>query len=278
MILVADSGSTKTSWIVGDANRRQTYQCGGLSPYFVNENEIATAVRLLEIPKENTPTQIFFYGTGCSSDGKKNIVALGIKQVFPLAAIHIEHDILASAIATCQTEPGIACILGTGTNTCYYDGNTIQKNVPSLGYILSDEGSGNYFGKLLCRDFFYEIMPADLRLLFYEKYAIEKTEFLDYIYHKPSPNAYLASFSGFMSEHREHTYIQTILQSGFSYFFEMLITKYENHQRLPIHFIGSIAYNFKVELEKVAHSYSCKIGVVLQHPIDELFSYHLPKI
>jgi N-acetylglucosamine kinase-like BadF-type ATPase len=183
--------------------------------------------------------------------------------------------VLAAAIATCKTHKGISCILGTGTNTCYFDGLNIIKNVPSLGYVLSDEASGNYFGRILCRDFFYEIMPLDLRQKFEEKYNITTKVLLDNVYHKPAPNTYLATFSPFLSLHQSHPYIQQILAKGFTDFFELLITKYDNYQELPIHFVGSIAANFKDELTKVASNFGCKIDRVLQHPIDALFQFHL---
>lgn len=277
MICVADSGSTKTDWVV-KTNREdqgQTFKTIGLNPFFASAKLVEQTV--LEARPESIAKEVeavHFYGAGCSSPTRNEVIKRGLVDVFPNATIYVYHDLLGAARACCQREEGIASILGTGSNSCHYDGEKIVDNVTNLGFILGDEGSGGHIGKQLIRAHSYREMPADLQEDFDRTYKYDHEEMLQAIYSNPLPNRYLASFAPFCSKHRQHPFTQHLLHEVFDAFVRKHLVKY----RVPDiehHFLGSVAYEFKEELALIMREHGLKMGKVIPKPIELLSSYHL---
>ena len=275
-ILIADSGSTKTEWCLLQDNKKKKVITQGLSPYFLNEDQISEVLvkELLPKLKDAAPTEIFFYGTGCSNPANATIVKKAIKRHFKTAKITVDHDLMGAAKALCGNEKGVACILGTGSNSCYYNGKKIVKNSPGLGYVLGDEGSGAYMGKKVIQYFLYNTFDEDLMERFKAKFNTNSVEILEAVYKKPLPNRYLASYAIFLAENRGHYMIENIIEDGFNDFFFNHIYKYRESWTMPIHFIGGIAYGFRDVLKDLCNSYELQLGVVLKHPMDGLIKYH----
>lgn len=278
MILVADSGSTKAHWNLVDNNGALShYETIGFNPLFIDTPGIIAELEkslVAQLPVEKI-SHVFFYGASCSSDERKAIVANALKQVFPNSAVMVDHDMLAAARALCGDKPGIAAILGTGSNACYYDGNDITENIPALGYILGDEGSGAYIGRLLVRGFIYKTMPAELIEKFYETYKLSKDDIFANVYSKPLPNRFLAQFTTFATHNIEHPYIATILEQAFDDFFTNHIIRYAKHIEVPVGFVGSVAYYHSDILKRVAEKYNVAVGTIIKEPINELTQYHV---
>lgn len=275
--LIADSGSTKTDWVLTrDGGVIKKIKTVGLNPYLNTKEAIVTAIRTELLPSFSSSeikgtTEIEFYGAGCSNDEKKRLIRDCIHSFFLLADIVVEHDLLGAAKAVCGNSPGIAAILGTGSNSCYYDGNQIIKNVISLGFILGDEGSGCYIGKQLIADFLNEEMPAALNNHLKADLGLSKDQIFDSVYKKPRANRYLASFTKWIDGYyEEFDYLHDLINRSFDDFFTKSILKYENCRDLSINVVGSVGFRFKDELVKVAESHSCKIGTVIKSPIDGL--------
>lgn len=280
-ILIADSGSTKTHWELLNIQNKTTttYITKGINPFYISSNEI-TALLKTELPDElqNLPIEkIFFYGAGCSQPEKIEAVANALENVFNAKSVEVEHDLLAAAKATCKNEQGITCILGTGSNSCLYNGNNITDNVPSLGFLLGDEGSGAWFGRKLLQAFFYRELPNQLQNAFLKKYPFSKEAILNSIYSAKNPNSVVASYMRFISENNKQPFIIELLFSGFKEFIERTVLKYENHNLLPIHFIGSVAFYNKNVLTVALEYYNLKTGNILQSPMEGLITYHLEK-
>ncbi len=274
--LIADSGSTKAEWCLIDGKKKKTFITQGLSPYFLNAEQIQTILEqeLKSKMKLVEPGEIFFYGTGCSNPDNVILVKKAIKKVFSKATISVDHDLMGAAKALCGTEKGIACILGTGSNSCYYNGKKIIKNSPGLGYVLGDEGSGAYLGKKVIQYFLYNTFDEDLMDRFTAKFKTSSYEILDAVYKKPLPNRYLASYAIFLAENRGHYMIENIIEDGFNDFFFNHVYKYTESWKLPIHFIGSVAYGFKDVLKEMCNGYELQLGRVLKKPMDGLVKYH----
>ncbi len=274
--LIADSGSTKTEWCLIDGHKKNNLTTQGISPYFLTSHEIETIVRMEMLPKlkKKTPDQIFFYGTGCSNASNIKSVYQAFKRVFPAAEIVIDHDLMGAAKALCGHEKGIACILGTGSNSCYYNGKKIVKNSPGLGYVLGDEGSGAYLGKKVIQHYLYGTFEPELIHRFEEKYQTNVTLILEAVYRQSFPNRYLAGFTSFLTENRGHYMIENIIEDGFNDFFFNHIYKYRESWNLPINFIGSVAYGFRDVLKDLCHSYELQLGKVLKDPMAGLIKYH----
>ena len=283
MIAIADSGTTKTAWLFVDKknNKTYTYRSIGFNPYYQTPDDIYSnlvngLIPNLEFSHERVE-KIYLYGAGCELEEKRAEVASGIKRAFPKTEVFVYHDLLAAARALFGDSEGIACISGTGSNTCYYDGKYIVKNVHSLGLFLGDEGSGGYLGKLLIRDYIRKQLPEHLNEAFEKKYTDRTPEILDAIYIKPFPSRYLASYSVFLSENIQDPYVQALVYRSFDELFENCITKYERYQTLDIGFIGSIAHFFKDILNKVAHDRGLKISKIIRNPLEDLAQYHFKK-
>jgi glucosamine kinase len=280
-ILIADSGSTKTAWRLADENRNiLQFQTQGFNPFLQSSEDISEKLKNELIPflpnnVANEKLQIYFYGAGCSSEKNCEIVRKGLSEVFPESEIEIEHDLLAAARAACGHFPGIVAILGTGSNSCQYDGEKIIEHVPSLGYILGDEGSGGHIGKLLIRSVLYEELPQDLRENFFKRYDLTLESMLDSVYKQPFPNRYLASFSKFVYQNIRHPYMLNIVIKSFEGFLEHHICKYSAYQRLKLNVIGSVGFYYSNTLREVAADKGISLGKVLEDPIAGLMLYHL---
>lgn len=274
--LIADSGSTKTEWCLLNGKKKSIIVSQGMSPYFLNELQMEDIISKEVVPglPGTVVQEIYYYGTGCSNPANVKMVRKALKKNFPAAKIHIDHDVAGAAKGLCGDEKGIACILGTGSSTCYYNGKRIVKNSPGLGYILGDEGSGAYLGKKVVQYFLYNTFDADLRARFDARFVTNPNEILDNVYKKPLANRYLASFAIFLAENRGHYMVENIIEDGFNDFFYHHIYKFRESWKLPVHFTGGIAFGFRDVLADMCSSYQLQLGNVLRNPMDGLIKYH----
>lgn len=274
--LIADSGSTKTEWCLISNGKKKKAITQGLSPYFLNGEQIAEILKK-ELPASlvsSEPDEIYFYGTGCSNDNNARIVKKAIASVFKGSKVNVDHDLMGAAKSVCGNSKGVACILGTGSNSCYYNGKKILKNSPGLGYVLGDEGSGAYMGKKVIQYFLYKTFEPDLMDRFNAKYDITSAEILEAVYKKPLPNRYLSNFVPFLIENRGHYMIENIIEDSLNDFFFNHIYKYSQSWTMPIHFVGSVAFGFKDVLKEMCSSYELQLGTVIKNPMDGLIKYH----
>lgn len=282
MILIADGGSTKADWIAIHKNKEEAFRVRtlGLNPAVVEEEELYNRIinmfQLISIKEE--VTEIHFYGAGCGTPKPVELLHKILASIFVNAKIYIAEDMLAAVYAATGKKPAMVCILGTGSNSCYFDGKEMQMLVPSLGYILMDEASGNYFGKKLIKDFYYKKMPKAIAASFEKEFNVEADYIKRNIYKEANPNMYLASFAKFMFEFKEEKYIKKLIKKGFQEFFKYRILPYKITSETPIYFIGSIAHYFRDVLEKVAAKNNLQITGVIQRPIDNLLAYHKENI
>ena len=274
--LIADSGSSKTVWCLLNGKKKKMISTQGISPYFLTSGQIQQILETELSPKmkAEVPDEIFYYGTGCSNPANVKSVKLALKKVFPKAAVTVDHDLMGAAKALCGNEKGVACILGTGSNSCYYNGKMIVKNSPGLGFILGDEGSGAYLGKRVVQYYLYNTFDPDLMDRFNAKFNTNAVEILEAVYRKPLPNRYLANFTTFLVENRGHYMIENIIEDSFNDFFFNHIYKYRESWTMPVHFIGSVAYGFRDILKEMCDAYELQLGRVLKHPMDGLIKYH----
>ena len=275
-VLIADSGSTKTQWCLLTGNKKKMISTQGISPYFLNDETLGKILsdELLPQTGKIEIDEIFYYGTGCSNLVNISLVKRGLKKIYPTAAIKVDHDLLGAAKALCGDEKGIACILGTGSNSCYYNGKKIVKNSPGLGFILGDEGSGTYLGKKVLQYYLYNTFDAELMDKFKTKYPQTNSEILDNVYKTPLPNRYLAGFVTFLIENRGHFMIENIIEDSINDFFFNHVYKYRESWTMPINFVGSVAYGFKDVLAEMCKDYELKLGKVIKSPMDGLIKYH----
>lgn len=278
MILIADSGSTNTDWTVIKKDKIiSNFVTNGFNPYFVKSEEIFNELKQ-KFPINiniNEITKIFFYGSGCLALEMKKIVNDGLNQFFINSEIEINHDLLGAARALLKNESGIAVILGTGASSCYYDGLKITEQVPSLGYILGDEGGGDYLGKLFITDYLYGRLPEDIHQTFFEKYKLTNNQLMHKIYKEPYPNRFLASFCEFISEHSNDLIISDMIRKSFTDLFTSQITKYKSYINCKIRVAGSVGFYFKDQLKEVAKRYNSNIDLIERSPINRLAQYHL---
>lgn len=278
MMLIADSGSTKTDWrFIDEFNNIHHTQSVGLNPYFTSEAEMVEALTTgpIKLFSPGEIQQIHFYGAGCSSEAQITKVEQALQQVYPQAEILVEHDLLGAARALCGRQKGISAILGTGSNSCMYDGEFIVKNIASLGYVLGDEGSGGYIGKLFLADALRGDIPEKLAKKFEEKFKLTREKALENVYMQPFPNRFLASFTRFLYQNMEFQYTKDLIANSFRAFFEKQVMQYEGHENMPVNFVGSIAFNFSVILREVAEEKNMEVGQILQAPIAALTLYHI---
>lgn len=282
MILIADGGSTKADWIALDNNKQEVFRTRtlGLNPAVVSDTELRNRIinmfQLMQV--KETVDEIHFYGAGCGTPKPVEILRDILKSIFTNAEVTISEDLLAAVYASSGSKEAIVCILGTGSNSCYFDGVNLNVNSPSLGYTIMDEAAGNYFGKILLRDFFYKKMPKAIAKEFESQFDLEVDLVKYNLYRQPNPNMYLASFAKFMFEFKSEKYIKRIIKKGFQAFFQYRILPFQKDANTPIYFIGSIAFYFKDILDKVAAKHDLKIAAVIQRPIDNLVQYHKEKI
>lgn len=276
IILIADSGATKAEWCLLTNGKKKTIITQGISPYFLNTGQI-TDLLLKELKpklKNIEVDEVYYYGTGCANPANAKSVKKAVSKVFAGAKIDVNHDLMAAARALCGRNKGVACILGTGSNSCYYDGKKIVKNSPGLGYVLGDEGSGAYLGKKVIQYYLYGTFDEELRGRFDLTYTTNTAEILENVYKKPLPNRYLASFAKFLAENRGHYMIENIIEDGLNDFFFSHLCKYRETWTLPIHFAGSVAFGFKDVLQQLCNSYEFELGKVMKNPMMGLVEYH----
>lgn len=278
MILIADGGSTKTDWALVDGkNIVRTFATRGMNPYNVSaqtmKNEIETKILPNVCVKE--VDEIFIYASGCSAKVKQGEVIGWFRPYFQSAKICVEGDLLGAARATCGHEPAIAAILGTGSNSCLYDGENIVENVASLGYVLCDEGAGTNIGRLILRDYLRGRMPEDLMQKFSEQYPGEESDFLNKLYKEEAPNYYVASFARFAIENKSTPYCKNVIMQAFDSFFKEQITYYTSYNKYVINVVGSIACLVTEELKEVARKYDMEINNVVKAPLKALVEYHI---
>lgn len=276
MILIADSGSTKTDWALVKKGKTLLFQTQGLNPYHQDEESILEVLRTEVKPRMQgaIPHEIYFYGAGCNAEAAPRMQAC-LHEVFPKAEIEVESDLLGAARALCKNEPGIACILGTGSNSCVYDGEKIVKNIPPLGYILGDEGSGAALGRLFLNNIYKNSIYEEARKVFEEDSGLTYADVIDRVYRKPMANRFLASLAMFVSIYKEeYAELQDLIVQNFEDFFNKNVREYHLRLSLDVHCVGGLAYFFKRELLKAARLGNYHIGRILERPIDGLIEYH----
>lgn len=276
-ILIADSGATKCEWCVTGKRRKPDIAfTQGISPYFLNTVEIESLIRneLLPQLRKTAITEVYYYGTGCANPANALSVKKAIQNVFPDAEVFVTHDLMGAARALCGDEKGIACILGTGSNSCYFDGKRIARNSPGLGYVLGDEGSGAYLGRKVLQYYLYDTFDEELKYKFELKYATSRVEILENVYKKPLPNRYLAGFTLFLSENRGHFMVENIIEDGLNDFFFTHLCKYGESWKYPINFVGGVADAFRDVVKDLCDTYEFEFGQILKNPMEGLIVYH----
>jgi glucosamine kinase len=276
MILIADSGGSKTDWRFIDKNGQVSQASApGFNPYYQPVDDLKKSVKEIIIPKvKDSVSKIFFYGAGVSSLKNQLTIKTAFLEFFPEAQIEIGWDLLAAARALCGHEPGIACIMGTGSNSCLYDGERIIDNVANLGWILADEGSGAYMGKILLVDYLRNKLPASLATSFRERFPLTREEFLEKVYQQEKPSAFLGTFTKFIFHHLKDPYCYNLVYKSFEEFYVNNVMKYANYQNLKVHFTGSIAFYFSDILRQVANDKGITVKNILEGPIAGLTLYH----
>ena len=278
MLLLADSGSTKTDWRLIDRAGESlvSLKSKGLNPYFLTADEIKKEITSKVLRKVSDVNKVVFYGAGCGHPAKAAELASVLEEIFPgKQPAEVNGDILGAARSLLQEEKGIACILGTGANSCLYDGNIIVGGVPSLGYIMGDYGSGTVLCRDLIRELLQDNLGSELKIEFFEKYELDQRMILDKIYNQPRANRFLASFTPFLLNHASHPRINAIIQDNFRQFFEYYIMPFRKEEKsIPLAFTGSIAYHFADHLKAVAEEYGESIAKLEQHPMDGLVNFH----
>lgn len=281
MIIIADGGSTKTNWcLLDDSGKKIYFNTEGYNPYFVDSNYIVNSLSKglpSDLPYDKIQ-EVNYYGAGVHNEEKAAIVVDAIKRVFTNSEVFVGHDLLAAARALLGNKAGFAAILGTGTNTCIYDGNEITHNIDSAAYILGDEGSGCYIGKQILTDYIRGYMPEKTREAFWDTYKLTPDEIMDAVYTKPLANRFCASFSKFVYDVTvDIGYSRGIVESAFEAFFKNLVSHYPDYQSYSFNCIGSVGYNFRNVLEDKAKAYGMEVGRIIRSPIDDLVQFHVDK-
>ncbi|MFC5285111.1 N-acetylglucosamine kinase [Pedobacter alpinus] len=276
MILLADSGSTKTSWCLKSINNTDFhFATEGYNPYYLDSSYIANSIKA-GLPNEIKPeliTEVNFYGAGCSED-KGFIIKDALKDTFKNAVSYVDIDLLAAARSVLGNTAGFVGILGTGTNSCLYNGKKITHIVNSLGFLMGDEGSGGYLGKKLLTAYSRAYLPESLVLDFFENYHLTANDIVNEVYATKMPNTYCASFCPFISKHITHPFIDEMVKSSFRDFFTNIVNYYPNYKDETFNCVGSIAHNFLPQLNAVANEFEMKIGNIIRNPMDGLIEYH----
>ena len=275
--LIAESGATKAEWCLVVNGKKKSVITQGISPYFFTEQKIVDLLQKDVLPhfaKSTRITEIYYYGTGMRNPDNVSMVRDSLQQVFDKASIEINDDMLAAARALNGKNRGLACNLGTGSFCCYYNGKKIARQTPGIGYILGDEGSGAYLGKKVIQYYLYNTFDEELRYKFDSKYSTTPVEVLENVYRKPLANRYLASYALFLSENRGHYMIENIIEDGLNDFFFHHVCKYREAWKMPVSFVGSVAFGFKDVLKDLCSSYEFELGKILKSPMAGLVEYH----
>ncbi|MFO8088098.1 MAG: hypothetical protein R6T91_09910 [Bacteroidales bacterium] len=279
-IIIADSGSTKTDWKIISLQKHVDWmnvETSGVNPYFMTSDDI---VQMLTNEWSNKELlagveKIYFYGAGCSSPAKCDIVRDGLQPFFSNIQIYVHHDLLAAARALFAFDNGIAGILGTGSNSCLYQNHKIQQEFFSLGYFFGDYGSGAHIGKSIVSAYLQHRMPDDLARRFDEMYQLSKEQILDRVYNQPNPNRFLAGFARFASDNFEYAFLHQIVLNCFRDYFDHEVSRYPDYMDYPLRFVGSIAHYFQETLESVAREYHTAVDAVIKNPADDLVRFHI---
>ena len=275
MILIADSGSTKTDWcVVENGESILRFKTRGTNPFFQTEEEIGKEIEVGLLPslKGFEPSAIYFYGAGCAFPEKNDMIRRAVNRYLSVP-VEVGSDLLAAARALCGDQPGIACIMGTGSNSCYYDGREIVKNVSPLGFILGDEGSGAVLGKLLIGDVLKDQLPPALKDQFLTQYELTPALIMDKVYRQPFPNRFLAGFSPFIREHLDEPAIWELVTRSFLAFFTRNVKQYDYFEQ-PVHLVGSVAWYYQDVLKEMAFDLGIRLGMVARSPMEGLIAYH----
>ena len=279
MKLIVDSGSTKTDWIAINNNGKKLFetQTLGLNPQvlseYILEERIINNYEIYQSRKKIS--ELFFYGAGCGTEPPKNLIKKVFKPIFENANILIKEDTYAAIYSCCSPgDKAIVSILGTGSNCSYFDGKNVHQKITSLGYILMDDASGNYFGRQLLRDCYFNKMPLNLQEKFKKEFELEAELIKDHLYKKPNPNTYLAKFAKFLVQNKDLKYSKKLIKKGFNLFIKNQIRQFDNHLEVPLHFVGSIGYYLQEDLKKSLDSKGLQCGKILKKPIDGLVAYH----
>jgi glucosamine kinase len=275
-ILIADSGATKCEWCLLSDGRKKKMITQGISPYFLDAKQIGQILTSELLPglRNNQVDMVYYYGTGCANPDNRKIVQKAVRQAFPEASVHVTHDLMGAALALCGKSKGVSCILGTGSSSCYFDGRKIAKSSPGLGFVLGDEGSGAYLGKKVLQYYLYNTFDEELRYKFDAKYVTTAKDILENVYKQPLPNRYLAGFNLFLVENRGHYMVENIIEDGLNDFFFQHLCKFRESWKLPIHFVGGVAYGFRDVIKELCGTYEFELGKILQKPMDGLIKYH----
>lgn len=281
MILIADSGSTKCSWAICDQEGVKLKECKtiGFNPYFINKETILEELKNSELEKyKNEITHVFFYGAGCSTKQKNKIIEIPFKEYFYRAEINVHHDLDAACYAMYNNKTNITCILGTGSNSCMFDGKNIIENAPSLGFIMGDEGSGNYFGKKVLGLYFNKLLPKELCEKFVKKYEHNIDNINDNVYKSSRANVFLATYFPFVSDNKNHPIIKNLIINTLEDFINVHIKCFENYNNIEVNFIGSVSYFLQEEIKELSIKHNFKVGKILKNPINKLIEYHSKKL
>ncbi len=277
MIIIADSGSTKCSWAICDKNGQIVERCStiGFNPYFIKSSQVLNHLQNSDLKEiKDNVDEVYFYGAGCSSKKMNDIIEKPFIEFFSNAQVNIHHDLDAACYSMYDGEPAITGILGTGSNSCFFDGEKIYENAPSLGFMLGDEASGNNFGKKLLCLYFNNVLDEDLKQKYEENYETDIAQINSNVYNNSRANVYLAKFFPFVSENKSHPQMHTLIMKTLDEFFKLHICCFEDFKKVKVNFIGSVAFFLKEEIEKVAQKYNCEIGHIVKNPIDRLIKYH----
>jgi glucosamine kinase len=278
MILVGISGSSKCDWqLIENEKTIGHFSTGGLNPIFHSEEEIYQIMMSTPELKDKQIDVAYVYSAGCGSKTFQNVIKRAFSRAFPKSHHYINHDIVASALATYEGVPSISCILGTGSNSCYFDGDIVRQETPALDYVLGDEGGGSNYGKQLLNAYLYKTLPADLSKDFSDQYRLTKDEILENVYMKAYPNVYLASFMKFIQAHKEHDYFRAMITKGMNDFMDLYVITLSKYTSVKTHFTGSIAFYFDDILKEVAAKKGIEVGKIIKEPINDLVQYHFMK-
>jgi N-acetylglucosamine kinase-like BadF-type ATPase len=273
MRLIIDAGSTKMEWILLDGNVvKQRFYTEGFNPNYSPMQDLVETCRGASLP--NGIRSIHYYGTGCGNEQNCQTIKEVFQAQFPDTEIHVTHDLMAACHAALGHERGIACILGTGSNSCLYDGENIIEKAVSLGYLVGDEGSGMHIGRQVVRAYFYGFMPEDLRMRFDAAYHLELKDFIHRLYHEGQPSKYLAIFAKFAGENRMHPFIKGLVKGCFKSFIEAFVLRYDASRSLKVSFVGSVAYHFQDILKESLADFGLTMGEVMQTPAEGLIRYY----
>ena len=275
MLLIADSGSTKTDWKLIGANTDVYFQASGINPFYMSNEQVLSELKMNVVPHINQqPEQLYFYGAGITGNQKERMEQI-LSELFSGSKIYAESDLLGAARALCGNEEGIACIMGTGANSCLYNGEKIIDNIPPLGFIQGDEGSGAVLGKKLITMYLKRELSEELSDKFKKQYGLDTSKILRKVYQEAFPNRFLAEFAKFIYQNIEHEQMYQLVYESFIEFLERNVFKYAKYKKLKIHFVGSIAFYFRDIIEKIFSEKKLKLGKIIKSPLDELGKYHL---